>query len=122
MINLLLHWLFAAVGFLLTSYLVPGFYVADLPSAMIAAAIVGFLNLVLWPILVLLTLPFTIVTFGLFLFVVNALVLLFGAALSPGFRIEGLWPAIVGSIVLTLISWVVRSVFGGSKPGRRARA
>jgi len=107
-----------ALAFLATSHLVPGFVVTSFPAALVAALVVGALNVVLWPILVLLTLPLTVVTFGLFLFVVNALVLLFGASLVPGFSIHGLMPAILGGIVLTLIGWLVRALFGGNKPRR----
>jgi putative membrane protein len=115
MLKILIQWLLTALCFLLTSQLVPGFHVTSLPAALVAAVVVGLLNVLFWPILALLTLPITIVTFGLFLFVVNALVLLFGAALTPGFRIDGLWPAVLGGIVLTLVGWVVRAIFGGGK-------
>ena len=76
-------------------------------AALLASLVVGLLNVVLWPLLALVTLPFTLVTFGLFLFVVNALVLKIGAALTPGFVIEGLWPAVLGGMVLALLGWLL---------------
>ncbi len=107
----LIHWLVAALCLGITAYIVPGFTISNIFAALIAALVVGLLNIILWPILAILTLPLTIVTFGLFLFVVNALVLKFGAALVPGFSINGFLPAIVGAIVLTLVGWLARFVF-----------
>jgi putative membrane protein len=107
----LVHWLAAAVALLLTSRLVPGFVVTDFGSAFFAAAVVGLLNVVVWPLLAFITFPLTIFTFGLFLLVVNGIVLMFGSALTPGFHIVGLVPAIIGSIVLSLVGWFVRLVF-----------
>ncbi len=111
MMTYLIHWLIAALCLGVTAYIVPGFNISNIFAALIAAIVVGFLNIVLWPILTLLTLPLTIVTFGLFLFVINALVLKFGAALVPGFSIDGFFPAFVGAIVLTLVGWLARFVF-----------
>jgi putative membrane protein len=111
MTTYLIHWLIAALCLGITAYIVPGFTISNVFAALIAALVVGFLNVVLWPLLALLTLPLTIVTFGLFLFVVNALVLKFGAALVPGFSINGFLPAIAGAVVLTLVGWLVRFVF-----------
>jgi putative membrane protein len=114
MMTYLIHWIVAALCLCVTAYLVPGFNISNVFAALIAALVVGFLNIVLWPILAILTLPLTIVTFGLFLFVINALVLKFGAALVPGFSIDGFFPAIVGAIVLTLVGWLARFVFSVS--------
>ena len=111
MMTYLLHWLVAALSLGVTAYIVPGFKISNVFAALIAALVVGFLNIVLWPILAVLTLPLTLITFGLFLFVVNALVLKFGAALVPGFSIDGFLPAIVGAVVLTLVGWLARFVF-----------
>jgi putative membrane protein len=120
MLTLLAHWISAALGFLVASYLVPGFEITSIPAALFAALVVGTLNILVWPILVVLTLPITLVTFGLFLFVVNAIVLKFGAFLTPGFEIEGFLPAIFGSLALTLIGWLVRFVFGSESRPKRA--
>lgn len=106
--NYLIHWILAAVGLIVTGAVVPGFTVKNIWAALIAAIVVGFLNIVLWPILAVLTLPLTLVTFGLFLFVVNAIVLKFGAAMVPGFEISGFLPAVLGAVVLMLIGWFAR--------------
>ena len=110
----LLTWLLSAVALLITSYVVPGFYVANFSYAAVAAVILGLANAVVRPVLVLLTLPLTILSLGLFLLVVNAIVLsLVGFLMSnAGFRIDGFWPALFGSIVLSLVTGVLnRLVF-----------
>lgn len=106
----LLHWLVATVALLLTAYFVPGFQIVSFGAAMIAAVVVGFVNMFIWPVLAILTLPLTIVTFGLFLLVVNGISLKIAAALTPGFNIVGFFPAVVGSIVLTVVGWLIRFV------------
>jgi putative membrane protein len=108
-----LHWLLASAAIAITAAIVPGFRVSNFFAALLASVVVGLVNIVVWPILLLLTLPLTILTFGLFLFVVNGLALKVAAALTPGFTIEGLWPAILGSIVLTLVGWLIRFVIYG---------
>ena len=115
MMPYLLHWLMASVALMLTAYFVPGFYVQGFAAALVASVVVGFVNMFIWPILMLLTLPLTFLTFGLFLFIVNGLALKIAASLTPGFEIVGLWPAVFGSIVLTVIGWVIRFViYGGT--------
>ena len=115
MLKLIVHWLLVALSISLTAYLVPGVYIENYATALVAAVILGILNVLVWPILAILTLPITVLTLGLFLFVVNALVLKFGAALVPGFAIEGLWPAILGSTVLTIAGWLIKLVFDEDK-------
>lgn len=110
----LVHWLLASVALMLTAYFVPGFRVQGFTAALIASVVIGLVNIFIWPILVVLTLPLTAVTFGLFLLIVNGVALKIAAALTPGFSIHGFLPAILGSVVLTIIGWIVRYVsFGG---------
>lgn len=110
----LVHWLVASLAILTTAYLVPGFRVQNFVSALIAALIIGFVNIAIWPLLVILTLPLTLITFGLFLLVVNGIALKIAAAMTPGFEIEGFFPAVIGAIVLAVVGWLMRSmVFGG---------
>jgi len=90
--NWFLHWVITSACLLATAYLVPGFTITNMFSAFLTSAALGLLNIIIWPLLAILTLPLTILTFGLFLFVVNAMVLKFGAALVPGFYIEGFMP------------------------------
>ena len=111
----LVHWLVATLALMTTAYLVPGFRIDSFLAALIAALIVGFVNIVIWPILAILTLPLTILTFGLFLFVVNGAALKIAAALTPGFRIDGFMPAVIGSVVLAVVGWMMRYVvFSGN--------
>ena len=100
----LLTWLVAAISLMITAYIVPGFVVNSFVAAAIAAVVLGLVNAIVKPILVLLTLPLTILTLGLFLFVINALTILLAGAITPGFRVVGFGPALVGSIVLTLVA------------------
>lgn len=97
-------WCVTALAFMVTAYLLPGFRVSSFTSAMVAAAVLGFVNILIRPLLVFLTLPISILTMGLFLLVVNALCLWLASALTPGFEIRGFGWALLGSIVLTLAS------------------
>lgn len=110
--NFLLTWLVAAVSLVITAYLVPGFVVNSFVAALVAAVILGLVNAVIKPILVILTLPITIVTLGLFLFVVNALTIWFAGYITPGFDVNGFIPALLGSIVLTVVSSVFNHFVG----------
>jgi putative membrane protein len=113
----LLHWLLASLTIMCTAYFVPGFKVSGFGAALMAAVIIGFVNIFIWPVLVVLTLPLTFLTFGLFLLVVNGIALKIAAALTPGFEIQGLMPAILGSLGLTVIGWLIRYVVFGSSVG-----
>lgn len=103
----LLTWLVTAISLAITAYIVPGFAVRDFGAALIAAVILGLVNAIVKPILVILTLPLTIITLGLFLFVVNAITIWLAGLLTPGFDVAGLLPALLGSIVLTLVASVI---------------
>ncbi|NMG09731.1 phage holin family protein [Brasilonema sp. UFV-L1] len=103
-VNFLLTWLVAAVSLLLTAYIVPGFTFDSFGTAAMAALILGFVNAFVRPVLFILTFTLTIVTLGLFLFVVNALMLWLVGFLVPGFIVAGFLPALLASVVLTLVS------------------
>jgi len=107
MLSFFVHWIVTAGLLLLAASLVRGFYVEGWGAALIGALVMGFVNAVIRPVMVFLTFPFTLITFGLFLLVVNALMLWLVAALVPGIRIQGFWAALVGSLVLTLLNVVV---------------
>lgn len=100
----LLTWLIATAALMITSYLVPGLFVANFVSAAIASVILGLINAIIKPLLVILTLPLTLLTFGLFLFVINAIAIWLAGVVTPGFVVGGFFPALIGSIVLTLIT------------------
>lgn len=93
--------------------MVSGITVRGLPSLLLAALIFGLVNAVVRPVLVVLSLPLTILTFGLFLLIINAAMLKLTAALLPGFRVEGFAPAVLGSIVVSLVSWAAARLFAG---------
>ncbi|PSB42489.1 hypothetical protein C7B80_27345 [Cyanosarcina cf. burmensis CCALA 770] len=107
MLYFLLTWVAAAIFLLITAYVVPGFAVNSFTTALIAAAILGLVNALVRPILIILTLPFTLLTFGLFLFVINALMLWLVGFVTPGFVVTGFLPALLGAIVLTLVATVL---------------
>ncbi|MGE3279319.1 MAG: phage holin family protein [Candidatus Altimarinota bacterium] len=103
-LNIIIHWLVASGAFLVTAYLLPGVTVASFSTAVIAAGLLGIINAVIRPILVFLTLPITVVTFGLFLFVINALIILGLSEIVDGFSVANFWWALLFSIILSLIN------------------
>lgn len=102
--KIVLHVLIVALALLFSAYIIPGIEVSSVYIAIIAAIIIGLLNLVVRPILFILTLPLTIITFGLFAFVLNALLFLFAASFVGGFAVDGFIPALLGSIVVSIAS------------------
>ncbi len=107
--KLILTWLLAACALLVVAYLYPGVQVQSFTSALIAAAVIGLFNAVLRPILVVLTLPVTIVTLGLFLFVINALMFWAASGVLDGFRVNGFLAALLGSLIYSVLMLVVNS-------------
>jgi putative membrane protein len=107
--KIILTWLLAACALLLVAYLYPGVQVQSFTSALIAAAVIGLFNAVLRPILVILTLPVTIVTLGLFLFVINALLFWAAASVLSGFQVSGFFAALVGSLIYSVLMLVVNT-------------
>ena len=100
---LILVWILNAVALLAVAYLLPGITVASFGSALIAALVLGLVNMLVKPVLVLLTLPITIVTLGLFLIVINALLFWFVGSVLKGFQVNGFWWAVGGAILYSLI-------------------
>lgn len=101
---LLLIWILNAVALLVVAYVLPGIHVASFGSAMIAAVVLGLLNTLVKPVLTLLTLPITIVTLGLFLLVINALVFWMAGSILNGFQVDGFWWAVIGAIIYSVVS------------------
>lgn len=110
--KLLAHWLLMALSLLLVAHFVHGFYVRSFWTALIAAVVIGLVNGTLGLILKILTLPVTVVTFGLFLLVINALMLKFSALFVPGFAVHGFWTAILGAAILSVLSMIIRRLLG----------
>jgi putative membrane protein len=107
MIKLLVRWLLLAAALLLVAYLYPGVTVASFGAAMIAAFVLGLLNTIVRPLLVLLTLPVTLLTLGLFLFVINALMFWAAAGVMEGFAVAGFTAALVGSLIYSVCGVVI---------------
>ena len=112
MTRLLVNWLISALSLVIVANVIPGFQLSGFGAALIAAIVVGFVNGTLGFILKLITFPLSIITLGLFWFVINALMLKLAAALVPGFRIDGFLPAFLGAIVLSLVNMVLQRVLG----------
>ena len=112
----LLHWAITALSLWVASYLFRGLRFESTGSLVISALLLGFANAIVKPMLVLLTLPLTLLTFGLFLLVINALVLLLVAALVKGFKVSGFWTALFASLFVSLLSVVFGALFGGGDP------
>ncbi len=115
MIKLILRWVLSAVALLAVSYLYSGVQVASFTAALLAALVIGLLNVTLRPILVLLTLPVTVITLGLFLFVVNALVFWSASGLMSDFHVTGFGAALLGSLIYSLLSLFIDAVVRDSK-------
>ena len=118
MLRLLIVWLINALALLTVAYVLPGIQVADFGSALIAAVVLGLVNAVIRPILILLTLPATILTLGLFIFVINGLLFWLVGSYLQGFSVAGFWPGFFGAIVYSIVSWALSSVL---LPDRRVR-
>ncbi len=111
--NIVIALILNALALLATAYIVPGFHVANFTSAILAAIVLGVVNTFIKPILSLISLPLTVITLGLFSFVINAVVLFIAAAVVRGLTIDGWVPAILGAIVLSVVSTVLNSVIKG---------
>lgn len=107
MIHLLLRWVVSAVALLVVAYIVPGFRVLNLSSALIAVLIIGFLNMTLGIVLKLITLPLAVLTFGLIFFVIDALILMLAGKVTRGLEISGFVPALVGALVLAIVHFAL---------------
>ncbi|WP_397476293.1 phage holin family protein [Pusillimonas sp.] len=108
--EILLIWILNAVALLIVAYILPGITVASFWAALIAALVLGLLNTLVKPVLILLTLPVTIVTLGLFLLVINALVFWFAGSVLKGFHVNGFWWAMLGALVYSIISGLLSRV------------
>ncbi|MFK4707025.1 putative membrane protein [Roseateles asaccharophilus] len=108
--KMLIRWLLLAGALLLVAHLYPGVVVTSFTSALIAALVLGLLNTIVRPILVLLTLPATLLTLGLFLFVINALMFWAAASVLDGLAVTGFWAALIGSLIYSLCGMIIEVV------------
>ncbi len=107
--GILLRWLILMCAILITSYMMEGIRVSGFVSAFFAAAMLSILNAVFRPILFILTLPINILSLGLFTFAINAIMLLMASGLITGFEVDGFWTAVFGSLLISIVSWLLNS-------------
>lgn len=109
--RLLLSWLLSAIALLIVSYLVPGFHVEGFKAALIAAVVIGLINATLGILLKVITLPLSLLTLGVFWWVVNAFMLMLASKLlAPNFMVSGFFAAFLGAVVLALVNMVLRKI------------
>lgn len=113
--RLLVVWLINAVALLLLPYLVPAIRMDGILTALLVVLVLGLVNTVLRPLLILLTLPVTLLTLGLFIFVINALLFLMVAHWVDGFYVGGFWSALLGSLLYSIVSWLLSALILGKK-------
>ena len=106
--RLLLNWVLSALAVWIVAHVVRGFYISGPFAALIAALVIGFINATIGLVLKILTFPLTLLTLGLFWFVINALMLELASALVPGFRVHGFFAAFVGAILLSLVNMMLK--------------
>lgn len=111
--SLVINWLINAAALYVTARLVPGIVVTGVVSLLLAALVIGFINAVVRPFLLLLTLPITIITLGLFYFVLNGLLLWLAAGLTPGFRLDGFAAAFIGALVMSVVATLLHLFIPG---------
>lgn len=108
----LIHWLVIALALWVTAYILPGVNVDSTQALAIAAVVLGLVNALIRPVLTILTLPITVLTLGLFYLVVNGLTFLLAAKLVPGFHVAGFWWAVLGALMVSILSSFVGGVVG----------
>ena len=111
--KLIAKWLLSASALLAVAYLYSGVQVSGFGAALLAAFVIGLLNTIVRPVLVVLTLPVTLVTLGLFLFVINALMFWAAAGVLDGFHVNGFMAALLGSLIYSALGLVIESALGG---------
>ena len=113
--RLLLIWIINALALLAIKYILPSITVDSFVTALIVAVVLGLINTLIRPIFVLLTLPVTILTLGLFLFVINGLLFWAVGSFVPGFHVDGFWAGVFGAIIYSLISWALSALLLSKK-------
>jgi len=108
--RLLIHWLINALALFALPYVFRSISVDSFTTALIVAVVLGLINTLIRPLLVILTLPVTILTLGLFIFVINGLLFWAVGSFMPGFKVDGFWAGVFGAIVYSLISWALSAL------------
>ncbi|MEO8142583.1 MAG: phage holin family protein [Betaproteobacteria bacterium] len=113
--KLLLVWLINAIALMAVAYLLPGIAVASFLTALVAALVLGLVNAVIRPVLILLTLPVTLLTLGLFIFAINGLMFWLVGSFIAGFTVAGFWPGVFGAIGYSIVSWALSALLLSTK-------
>jgi putative membrane protein len=113
--RLILLWILNAVALLTVAYVVPSIQIASFGTALIAALLLGLINAIVRPLLLILTLPVTLLTLGLFIFVINGLMFWLASSLIGGFAVGGFWPAVFGSMLYSVASWALTGLLARGK-------
>ncbi|OGZ27432.1 MAG: hypothetical protein A2365_03075 [Candidatus Nealsonbacteria bacterium RIFOXYB1_FULL_40_15] len=109
--DIIINWIITTLVILVVAFVLPGIQVAGFTTALLVALVLGVLNLLVRPVLILLTLPINILTLGLFTFVINALLIMLASYIIPGFEVKNFWWAVIFSIILALTIAIVDAVF-----------
>lgn len=115
MVNLLVRFLLNGVAVLLTAYLLPGVDVTNYETALITALVLSLANVIIKPILIVLTIPITVVTLGLFLLVINAIIILIADYFVPGFSVNGFWWALAFSLIMSIFNSIINDILKDKK-------
>lgn len=107
---LIIKWVFLAISIMFIAWIIPGIEISNFATALITAIVMGITNLVIRPIILILTLPITILTLGLFALVINAAMFSFASYVVPGFEVESFWAALFGSIIFSIISTSINRI------------
>lgn len=110
MILLIARWILNALALYIVAQILPGIRLADFGSALMASLVIGLVNTLIKPVLLILTLPITILTLGLFALILNACMLLLASSITPGFIVDGFWTAFLGSILLSIVTTVLSAL------------
>jgi putative membrane protein len=122
MANILINWLLSALSLMIVAHIIRGFDVTSFGTALIASLVIGLVNATVGLFLKIITLPLTLVTLGVFWFVINALMLKLASAFVPGFNIQGFLPAFFGAIVLSLVNVFLKAITKGLTKSEEYRA
>ena len=107
--GIIIRWLILTIAMITTSYLIEGIRLESFFAALFAAAVLGILNAFFRPVILLLTLPINILSLGLFTFVINAVILLMASGAINGFKIDGFFAALLGSLLISIVSWILNT-------------
>jgi len=110
--------LVTSVAILIAGYILPGIHVTTFWTAILVALVLSFLNVFLKPLMVILTIPFTLMTFGLFLMVINALIIMIAGAWVNGFKVDGFWWALLFSVILSIVSSLLENIIKHDESAR----